>query len=97
MVDDAAGTRKIVDMAALRAQHGGAPMAINYILPSFDGSKVAVGISAGGSEDASLYVYDAATGAQIAGPIDRAQFGPTSWSLDSTTALLHPPEEARPE
>ena len=84
VVKDAAGTRKIVDMAALRAQHGGAPMAINYILPSFDGSKVAVGISSGGSEDASLFVYDAATGAQVAGPIDRAQFGPTSWSLDST-------------
>ncbi|HEY5290423.1 MAG TPA: prolyl oligopeptidase family serine peptidase, partial [Caulobacteraceae bacterium] len=35
------------------------------------------------SEDASLYIYDAASGAQVAGPIDRAQFGPTSWSLDS--------------
>lgn len=83
VVKDATGTRKIVDMAALRAQHGGAPMAINYILPSYDGSRVAVGISSGGSEDASLFVYDAATGGQIAGPIDRAQFGPTSWSLDS--------------
>jgi prolyl oligopeptidase len=28
-------------------------------------------------------VYDAATGKQIAGPIDRAQFGATSWSNDS--------------
>jgi prolyl oligopeptidase len=82
---DTTGVRKIVDMAALRAQHGGAPMAINYVLPSFDGSKVAVGISSGGSEAASLYVYDAATGAQIAGPIDRADFGPTSWGLDSKT------------
>jgi prolyl oligopeptidase len=83
MVSDSSGARKIVDMAALRAQHGGAPMAINYILPSYDGTKVAVGISSGGSEDAALYVYDATSGAQIAGPIDRAQFGPTSWSLDS--------------
>ncbi|MGH7024237.1 MAG: prolyl oligopeptidase family serine peptidase [Caulobacteraceae bacterium] len=83
VVSDAAGRRTLVNMATLRAAHGGVPMAINYILPSYDGSKVAVGISAGGSEAASLYVYDAATGAQIAGPIDRAQFGPTSWSLDS--------------
>ncbi|HEY1414598.1 MAG TPA: prolyl oligopeptidase family serine peptidase [Caulobacteraceae bacterium] len=85
VVRDGAGTRKIVDMAVLRAKNGGTPMAINYVLPSFDGSKVAVGISSGGSEDASLYVYDAASGAQVAGPIDRAQFGPTSWSLDGKT------------
>jgi prolyl oligopeptidase len=85
VVRDAQGERKIVDMTALTAKGGGKPMAINYILPSWDGSKVAVGISSGGSEDANLYVYDAASGAQIAGPIDRAQFGPTSWSVDSNT------------
>jgi len=83
VVSDAGGTRRIVDMAALRAQHGGTPMAINFILPSWDGSKVAVGISEGGSEAASLFVYDAVTGARIAGPIDRAQFGATSWSVDN--------------
>ncbi len=83
MVRERDGTiRKIVDVAALRAANGGVPFAINYILPSPDGEKVAVGISKGGSEAAVLYVYDAA-GARIAGPIDRAQFGPTSWSDDS--------------
>jgi prolyl oligopeptidase len=85
VVRDDAGTRKLVDVAALRAKHGGTPMAINFFLPSPDGSKVGVGISEGGSEDASLFVYDAKTGAQIAGPIDRAQFGATSWSDDSKT------------
>ena len=59
--------------------------AINYFLPAPDGSKVAVGISAGGSEAASLFVYDAASGAQIAGPVDRAEFGATSWSADAKT------------
>ncbi len=82
---DAKGKRKIVDVAALRATHGGKPYAINFFLPSLDGAKVAAGISEGGSEDASLFVYDAATGAQIAGPIDRAQFGATAWSEDSRT------------
>jgi prolyl oligopeptidase len=77
--------RKIVDIAALRAAHGGTPYAINYILPSPDGAKVAAGISQGGSEAAELFVYDAATGEKIAGPIDRAQFGATSWSQDSRT------------
>jgi prolyl oligopeptidase len=85
VVRDAKGTRRIVDIAAFMAAHGGKPAAINYIVASPDGSKVAVGISQGGSEDAALSVYDAATGAAIAGPIDRAQFGVTSWSNDSKT------------
>jgi prolyl oligopeptidase len=83
MVSDGAGMRKIVDVAALRAANGGKPFAINYFLASPDGAKVAVGISEGGSEDAAITVYDAASGAKIAGPIDRAQFGATSWSDDS--------------
>jgi prolyl oligopeptidase len=83
MVRDAAGTRKLVDIAALRAAHGGKPYAINYFLAAPDGSKVAVGVSEGGSEAALLSVYDAVTGKRIAGPVDRAQFGATSWSDDS--------------
>jgi prolyl oligopeptidase len=83
MVRDAKGTRTLVDIAAIRAAHGGKPYAINYFLASPDGAKVGAGISAGGSEEASLFVYEAATGRQIAGPIDRAQFGTTSWSSDS--------------
>jgi protease II len=49
IASDDSGTRKIVDMAALRAANGGKPFAINYFLASPDGAKVAVGISAGGS------------------------------------------------
>src|SRR6185437_13286397 len=37
------------------------------------------------SEDAALSVYDAASGARFAGPVDRAQFGATAWSDDSKT------------
>lgn len=83
IVSDSAGKRKIVDVARLRAANGGKPFAINYFLASPDGAKVAVGISEGGSEDAALTVYDAVTGKQIAGPIDRAEFGATAWSDDS--------------
>ena len=84
MVKDGGQTRKLVDIAALRAAHGGKPYAINYFLASPDGSKVAVGVSEGGSEAAVLSVYDAVTGGRIAGPIDRTDFGATSWSDDST-------------
>ncbi len=89
VVHDAKGTRKIVDVAALRTANGGNPFAINYFLASPDGTKVAVGVSEGGSEDASLTVYDAATGAKIAGPIDRAQFGATAWTGDSKTLYFN--------
>ncbi|HTJ63503.1 MAG TPA: prolyl oligopeptidase family serine peptidase [Alphaproteobacteria bacterium] len=88
VVRDAKGARKIVDVAALRAQHGGKPYAINYVLASPDGTKVAAGLSEGGSEAASLYVYDVKTGAQIAGPVDRTDFGATSWSADSKILYL---------
>ena len=83
MVRDAKGTRTLVNVSAIRASHGGTPYAINYFLASPDGKKVAVGISQGGSEAASMFVYDAASGKQMAGPIDRADFGATSWSNDS--------------
>ena len=88
MVRDAQGTRKLIDVAAMRAANGGTPIAINFFLAAPDGSKVAVGTSKGGSEDASISVYDAATGKQIAGPLDRAQFGATSWSEDSNTVYF---------
>jgi prolyl oligopeptidase len=83
VVSDKAGKRKIVDVAALREAHGGTPYAINYFVASPDGSKVAAGISQGGSEAASIFVYAAATGKQIAGPLDRADPGYVAWSEDS--------------
>ena len=84
MVRDPDGrVRKLVDVAAIRAQNGGEPFAINYFAPSQDGSKVAVGISQGGSEDASLWVYDTATGARVAGPVPNAQFGVVNWTPDN--------------
>lgn len=89
MVRDANGSRKLIDIAALRAAHGGKPYAVNWFLPSPDGSKVAVGVSEGGSENASMTVYDAATGEAIAGPVDRVRFGATAWSDDAKTVYFN--------
>jgi prolyl oligopeptidase len=83
VVNDAKGKRKLVDVGAISAAHGRNPYAINWFLVAPDGSKVSAGISAGGSEDAQLYVYDAATGKQIGGPIERAEYGACAWSNDS--------------
>ncbi len=55
-----------------------------------------MGISEGGSENASLFVYDAATGKQVAGPIPRVQFGATGWSDDSKTLFFNQLKKLKP-
>ncbi|HUQ13143.1 MAG TPA: prolyl oligopeptidase family serine peptidase, partial [Novosphingobium sp.] len=85
MVEDRAGRRKLIGVAALRAAKGGTPMAINYFSASPDGAKVAVGMSEGGSERIGLTVYDSASGKALAGPLERMQFGGVAWSDDSRT------------
>jgi len=87
-VKDAKGTRKLLDVSQLRAAHGGRPYAINYFQAAPDGARVAVGISEAGSEDASLFVYDAVSGAQIAGPVDRAQYASPQWTDDGQRIFL---------
>jgi len=82
MVRDKDGTvRRLIDVNGL-IKSSGEPNAINYFQTSKDGTRVAVGLSTGGSENASLFVYDAATGARVAGPVSRAQFGGPSWTRD---------------
>jgi prolyl oligopeptidase len=61
----------------------GVPQAINWYVPSWDGKYLAYGLSAGGSEDASLYVLDVKTGAPIGQPIPRVHEGNVSWLPDS--------------
>ena len=75
---------KLVDVAALSRAHGGTPFAINYYAASPDGRLVAVGISEGGSEDASLFVFEVSTGQQVAGPMSRAHFGAPNWADDGS-------------
>lgn len=88
MVLEADGTkRRLIDMKAFIAASGSVPHAIDYYVPSRDGTKVAVGISAAGSEDSQLSVVDAVTGRTLAGPVDRAQFGSPSW-LDDGSGLF---------
>ena len=53
--------RVLVDPEALR-KAGGMPHAIDYFVPSWDGKRLAYGMSTGGSEDASLYLMDVASG-----------------------------------
>ncbi|MCA1660701.1 MAG: prolyl oligopeptidase family serine peptidase [Novosphingobium sp.] len=66
-------TRKLVDIAGLIARTG-EPHAVSYFAASPDGERVAVGVSAGGNENADLEVLDVASAARIAGPIPNARF-----------------------
>lgn len=81
-VSEGGTPRTLIDTAALMKAHGGTPYAIDWISPSRDGAKIAVGVSAGGSEDSQMTVLDSVTGKTIAGPIDRAQFGAVDWAED---------------
>jgi prolyl oligopeptidase len=61
--------------------------AIDWYVASPDGSRVAVSLSLGGSEDGILHVYDAASGKEIETPIPRVQYptagGGVAWTADS--------------
>jgi prolyl oligopeptidase len=55
---------------------------IDYFQPSIDGTRVAYGISQGGSENSVLHVLESATGKVLTDSIDRAEFGSPSWLPD---------------
>ena len=68
---------------------GGPHYVISYYAPSFDGKYVAVGISAAGSEDAVLRVYETSTVRETGDVIDRAQFGSPSWLPDGRSFVYN--------
>ena len=74
--------RLLVDPEAVKGARG-AHFAIDYYAPSFDNKYVAYGISPGGSEESVLHVIEVATGKETGEAIDRAQFGPPSWTDDN--------------
>ena len=98
IVRDADGTKRtLIDTAALIKAAGGTPQAIDYYSTTRDGTRVAVGISAGGSENSQLSVIDAATGKTLAGPIDRAQFGSPAWLDDGSGLFFVRMQAMRPD
>jgi len=85
-VRDAAGgaERVLVDPQTLAT--AGKHYTINYFLPSLDGSRVAYGISEGGSEAEVIHVVETATGTVLPDAIDRAYYiGATSWLPDGNS------------
>ena len=56
---------------------------LDYFTPSWDGTKVAYGISAGGSENSILRIRNVVTGRDESETIDRAEYGGITWTLDN--------------
>jgi prolyl oligopeptidase len=73
----------LVDPATFAARAGSKPHAINWFSPSPDGRRVAYGVSAAGSESATLYVIDVASRRTLGSPIPRADFGGATWTEDA--------------
>jgi len=80
---DPASRRIVLDPNALDTK---GLTAMDWYVPSGDGTKVAVSLSKNGSEDGTLHVYDTATGKEIGESIDRVQFptagGSMAWAAD---------------
>ena len=74
--------RVLVDPQAM-ARAKGIPHAVNYFTPSWDGRLLAYGVSAGGSENASLHLMDVHSGRQLREPISRVREPGATWSLDN--------------
>jgi prolyl oligopeptidase len=92
--------RVLVDAVAL-TKSTGVPHAVNYFVPSWNGRQVAYGVSAGGSEDASLHVLDLASGEALIDPVPRVHEGSlVSWTPDGRGLVynqLQPEVAGRPE
>ena len=74
----------------------GKPHAINFYAPSWDGSHVAFGISAQGSEDASIHVVETETGKETSDVIPRCEGSVVSWLPDDHRFLYTQLQELKP-
>jgi prolyl oligopeptidase len=70
--------RLLLDLMALDPTGG---TAIDWFVPSQDGTRIAVSLSQGGSEEGTLHVYDTATGKETGDLIPRVQVGTGGGSL----------------
>jgi prolyl oligopeptidase len=77
------GAEKVLVDPQVDTQRTGVPHAVNYFVPSWDGKYLAYGMSAGGSEDASLYILNIDNRTTVGAPIPRVPEALVSWLPDS--------------
>ncbi len=82
-LDDPATERVVVDPEAIDPS---GETAVDFFVPSPDGQLVAVSLSEHGTEDGSLYVYDAGSGTVVGEPIPHVNLmgGSVAWRHDGS-------------
>lgn len=83
------GAERILVDPEVDAKRTGVPHAINYFRPSWDGKYVAYGLSAGGSEDASLHILDVAEAKDLGQTFPRVHEGLVGWLPDSRSLTFN--------
>jgi prolyl oligopeptidase len=83
--DEPAAEKVLVDPNQIDVQ---GTTAIDFFVPSRDGRLLAVCMSKNGTEDGSMYVFDAETGGQLADVVPRVQYptggGSVAWNKDAS-------------
>ena len=83
------GAERILVDPELDAKRTGVPHAINYFRPSWDGKYVAYGLSAGGSENASLHILEVASATDLGQTFPRVQQSQVNWTPDSRSLTFN--------
>ena len=96
MREGLAGAERTLVDPEVQSKAQGVPHAVNFFKPSWDGRYVAFGLSAGGSEDATLYVLDLRSGKRVGEPIPRVQGSPVHWLADSRSFTITQLQAMRP-
>ena len=96
MSADGQGERVLLDPAALAGTERGS---LDWFVPSPDGRLVACGVSAGGSENSSLRIVDAASGQLLQDVVPGTFHGAVSWVPGRDVLVCHrylPPAAGTP-
>jgi prolyl oligopeptidase len=88
--------KRLVDPDRFKGADG-APHAINYYVASFDGRYAAYGESAGGSENATLRIFDMQTMKDTGEIIDRAEIGAVAWLPDNKSFVFNRLQKMGPD
>ncbi len=89
------GSERVVADPTVESQRTGVPHAINHFSASWDGRYVAYGVSAGGSENATLHIIDVASGKPVVEPLPRV-LNKVHWMPDSRAVLANQLKETAP-
>ena len=90
------GAEQLLVDPEVATQRSGVPHAIDYFKPSWDGRHLAYGMSAGGSENATLYVMEVASGKPVGTPVPRVYDAGVHWLPDSRSLTYTQTVELKP-